>query len=135
MSQEPKKLNRRLFLMLVALTGTTTWLMRRPLDQFRLHLLHGPAHPFVSLIKNPETAIAAGDAYLEAYPAEADPNALPVAILPNFLGSFNAETLRKAFTQQVAADFAEGRLVELNGWVLARTEARLFALCALWLRQ
>jgi hypothetical protein len=39
--------------------------------------------------------------------------------------------LRRAVARSVQDDFAHGRVARVQGWVLARTEARLAALVAL----
>ncbi len=43
----------------------------------------------------------------------------------------NSEVIRKLVLSQQREDFTRGRIVQLHGWVLSQTEARLCALVAL----
>ena len=69
--------------------------------------------------------IAVGAAYLRTRPDEADPTVLMTA-----LSGADPDVLAAA-RRDVAADFASGRTVELDGWVLSQSEARVAALVAL----
>ncbi len=66
-----------------------------------------------------------GRLYLESTSAERE-----VAELLHFFP--DAETIDAeywdAFTLQIRADFADGETVSLNGWVLSRSECRLYGL-------
>lgn len=42
-----------------------------------------------------------------------------------------ATLLQKRLADSVASDFAEGRIIEVDGWLLAKTEAHLCAMAAL----
>ncbi len=75
-----------------------------------------------------------GREYLRSRPYEADA-ALLVRLLEESLGaprpqpdSGSAEILRRALRRSIEADYLAGRTLQLRGWVLARTEARLCAL-------
>jgi hypothetical protein len=39
--------------------------------------------------------------------------------------------LRRALALRTRRDFAEGRTVRVEGWILSRTEARLYAIASL----
>jgi hypothetical protein len=88
-----------------------------------------------SLVTDPAGARCIGQLYLRQAPAEQDPAHLASLILSSLqLSSDNPLRLRrralsKLFSVGVRADFAAGRTVILDGWVLSRTEARV---CALW---
>jgi hypothetical protein len=65
--------------------------------------------------------------YAARFPAERAPAALRRAILA---GRRRGEAIAAHVGRAVHADFAAGRIVVLDGWHLARTEARLIALAA-----
>jgi hypothetical protein len=78
-----------------------------------------------------------GRLYLARFPEEADPRGLVRAVLDALgpLPPHPVPNLGADFTHRLAAgmgsDFARGRLVEVDGWLLAITEARLYALLSL----
>ena len=78
-----------------------------------------------------------GRAYLRAHPSEADPERLVAGITgdweqgPAELDRLGRDALRLRLREQIRTDFAEGRTVRVDGWVLAASEARLFGLSAL----
>lgn len=98
-----------------------------------------PADPVVaklrSIVSDPIGARCIGQIYLGQASAENDPTHLASLILSSLrLTSqdslrFQRGALSKLFGAAVRADFAAGRTVVLNGWILSRTEARV---CALW---
>jgi len=73
----------------------------------------------------PDAAVL-GRAYLAGHPEEAELGAL----LRHF-ADLGAGDLRQALSERLRLDFEERETVRLRGWVLARTEARLCAICAL----
>jgi hypothetical protein len=98
-----------------------------------------PVDPIVaklrSLLSDPVGARCIGQIYLSQASAESDPAHLASLILSS-LRLTGEDSLRvqraalsKLFGAEVRADFAAGRTVVLNGWILSRTEARV---CALW---
>ena len=98
-----------------------------------------PADPVVaklrSLVSDPVGAHCIGQIYLSQASAESDPAHLASLILSS-LKLTSQDSLRlqrralsKLFGAEVRADFAAGRTVALNGWILSRTEVRV---CALW---
>jgi hypothetical protein len=84
-----------------------------------------------------EGARAVGREYLRAFPAEASRGVLAARVVEQLPGGSGALVtasdgrLRELLLSAAAADFGDLRTVELQGWVLARTEARLCALAAL----
>ena len=79
--------------------------------------LEAPLHGVFTCL---QSAAAVGEAYLSGHPQEADATLLAGALAPG--GDVR---------HQVRADFAAGRVVRVDGWLLALTEARLCALAAL----
>lgn len=88
-----------------------------------------------SLVSDPAGARCIGQIYLRQAAAESDPSHLASLILSSLnLTSQDSLRLRRAalsklFGAAVRADFAAGRTLALDGWILSRTEARV---CALW---
>jgi hypothetical protein len=84
----------------------------------------------------PAAARAIGQRYLRDFPEENDAGALVGRILegvpdlPREVDASEAADLRARFRRRFAADFESGDTVQLDGWILSRTEARLCALCA-----
>jgi hypothetical protein len=78
----------------------------------------------------PDRVRQLGRSYRAAVPAEDDRETL-VAALHNELGAGAPSTLRSRLDARIRADFAAGRTVTVQGWVLARTEARQCALFSL----
>jgi hypothetical protein len=80
------------------------------------------------LLPSQADATVIGRAYLAANPVEAD-----LDLLVRQLTALAREPsdLRAAIGDRLRRDFADRDTVRLDGWVLARTEARLCAVCAL----
>jgi hypothetical protein len=88
-----------------------------------------PPEPTSSLA---DALVAVGGRYLEERPDEADQAAL-LAALPALDGEVPehpGQALR-VLADQAAADHGSGDTVDLDGWVLSRTECRAAALYAL----
>lgn len=92
------------------------------------------AGPFVdrlvALFTDREDARAVGRAFLATHPAEAD-RARLLAALAGLEQIQTPTGLRQAFAGFRERDFQAGDIVIVDGWVLARCEARLCALVAL----
>lgn len=96
------------------------------------------AAALLATIRSPGSARAIGEAYLATHPHEAN-----VTLLVDALDADQATSrclaaepcdpivVAQAVAEAVRADFIARRTVKLDGWVLARTEARLCALHAL----
>jgi hypothetical protein len=86
---------------------------------------------------HPHSAAAIGRTYLRQYPAEAAPQRLASEIARDLdclgcrLPRAEEAHLRSAVRERIRRDFAEGVVVNVDGWVLSRTEARLCAIAAL----
>jgi hypothetical protein len=89
------------------------------------------------LLRNEEGACTIGRAYLRAVPAEASSAVLTARVAERVPGGLTAvdaisdDRLRVLLVEASAEDFRDLRTVEVQGWVLARTEARLCALAAM----
>lgn len=84
----------------------------------------------MNIFPDPAAPQALGQAYLERYPAEADVRLLmrsfqDDADLPE------ARDLAQRLGERRSRDFRDGDTVVVEGWVLARSEARLCALTVL----
>ena len=99
--------------------------------------LDGAARRLIGVVEEVASAKVIGVAYLRQVPAEHDTAILVRKIVGRNLASWTVlaradRSLRRSRLQsQIRHDFAEGRVVEVNGWILAKTEARLFSLAAL----
>jgi hypothetical protein len=76
-----------------------------------------------------------GQRYLAQVPLEREPAVLARLIDAALkdraaAGIANRARLADALEAQIRAEFGAGQIVRVDGWVLARTEARLCALCA-----
>ena len=90
----------------------------------------------------PESAEVVGRRYLQQNPREADFNHLFSSIVARIQREIPAGSttdlarlprgqLRKYVRAAVSRDFGEGRVTNLDGWILAETESRLCALQAM----
>lgn len=85
---------------------------------------------------NRESARVIGRRYLDLAPGEAAPERLMALICRSGengtrLARANTEQLREILLDQQRTDFARGRTVTIDGWVLSETELRLCALAAI----
>ncbi|MEX2203015.1 MAG: hypothetical protein WD965_02890 [Actinomycetota bacterium] len=91
----------------------------------------------VAILGHPESARAVGRAYLASTSTDASASRLVDQISRGLAGSRSKieETtdteLRELLVARIVADFSEGLVVEVDGWILSSTEARLCALAAL----
>jgi hypothetical protein len=90
-----------------------------------------------NLLKEAESASVIGKPYLDAMPEENDPNVIvsrmavchPIIVSKlRTAGETDAKTL---LAKMVTEDFYNANIVQLNGWILSKTEARLCALTTL----
>jgi hypothetical protein len=72
-----------------------------------------------------------GTAYLRAHPDEADEATLLAGLPKGIDADGDALVLMRAVEDAVAADYANGRVVVVDGWRLAQTGARVAALVSL----
>ena len=89
------------------------------------------ARCLLALLRSPAAARRIGRAYLETAGDEAEQAKLAALIVGDGVdgGTVDGDLLRHVAERQ-RADFAAGRTVKVGGWVLSRTEARLYALAA-----
>ena len=87
--------------------------------------------------RNRTAAAAVGRAYLAIRPGEADPQVVRdlmqkhATLQGDALGGCGNLRLQALYRRAVRHDFETGRIVEIDGWVLAETEARACAIVAL----
>jgi hypothetical protein len=92
------------------------------------------ASRLVALLRHPESAVVIGTAYLRLAADERRPDRLARAIESRCGGRVldgDRDARRRCLSEGVRRDFAEGRVVRIDGWLLSVTEARLCALAAL----
>ncbi len=88
-----------------------------------------------ALLYDREAASRLGHLYVRQVPTEDDPRILArlAVALPEFQQidavARDPTSLHDRLDAQVRSDFAAGTTVQLDGWLLSRTEARLCALC------
>src|SRR5690606_29257250 len=90
----------------------------------------------VRLFAHRESAVVVGRRYLALAHEPADAAALAARVAGNPRGyarlcAADAVALRALVARQERRDFAAGRTVTVDGWVLSLTEARLCAIAAL----
>ncbi|MDZ4701616.1 MAG: hypothetical protein SH809_18030 [Rhodothermales bacterium] len=78
----------------------------------------------LDLFRDDEQVRQIGRRYIEQHPAEAHTDALEHRLAQTLRGARNVESC-------IRNEFAHRETVQLNGWILARTEARQCALFAL----
>lgn len=108
------------------------------LAKFSASMVHDPiASRLTEVFIHKESAKIVGLEYLSCVPNERD-----VGLLTNLICSFQSEGCeefakadmvkrRKMLLDQQRKDFEHGRIVNVQGWILSETEARLCALAAL----
>lgn len=88
-----------------------------------------------ALLPDPAAARRLGRLYVRQAPAEDHPVFLARLTVASLgvqdadISAVDSVSLRRRLDARVRGDFASGTTVQLDGWVLSRTEARLCALC------
>lgn len=89
-------------------------------------------------IGDPAAAKRFGDAYLLAYPDEAgiDPlvDQIDAVLIKGYgqgLDSADPKLLAEQLAAQIKDEYRRGEAIQVDGWILSRSEARLYALIAL----
>jgi hypothetical protein len=130
----PRRIRRKTFLLGAAgLGASVAWFSPSPFRGASL----SRSERLASLLQHVDGALGVGREYLRQVPAEASPGVLTARVaerLPGGLGTIDTAPdgrLRELLLSAAAEDFRDLRTMELHGWVLARTEARLCALAAL----
>lgn len=93
----------------------------------------GPANPVIAvaldaLISDRESAAVIGRAYLDRFEQEHSATILNTRIQESMSDAGLAMDSH-ALLRRIEIDFEHGEIVNLHGWLLSRTEARLCALC------
>jgi hypothetical protein len=130
---------RRSFLRMLFFLGATVFLRRA--DAFGTtatsHAEDWLSSKLANFFHNKESARAIGLAYLRTVPEEANAQQLTQLICSSWeqrydeLVHANAAKIKTILLRQQRQDFEKGRIIELEGWILSETEARLCALAAL----
>lgn len=131
-----RTMGRRTFLLAAAASGlSVAW---RSFGSWPLSpAQRSESERLAALLRHEQSARVVGREYLSAFPAEESPGILTARVAEQLPGGARALAgasdgrLRELLLQATAEDFRDLRIVELRGWVLARTEARLCALAAL----
>jgi hypothetical protein len=95
------------------------------------------ARRLAAIFSRPASAARVGRAYLRDHPHEAALERLVQGLASGWPGGaaqierLSAGQLRRGLHRKIRADFAAGRTVRVEGWVLAESEARLFGLATL----
>lgn len=89
------------------------------------------AQPAVLALLGPERVREIGVRYRQTVPAERAAPALRAAIANDGNGLRLPWRKRQSLAQRISSDFAAGRTVVVNGWLLSTTEARQCALFSL----
>lgn len=90
------------------------------------------AHLLAQCVRQKGSSRALGRAYLAASASPPALDALVASLWPSRLGpAASVPALRAALAARSRADFAAGRTVSVDGWLLSQSESRLFALTAL----
>lgn len=129
--------NRRQLLLGAGAFGAAVALRLLPWSDAPLSGQGAVARRLPRLLGHPDSARVVGRAYLRLVPAEARPELLAKLIVEQLPeGEHTAAAvadgeLRERLLDGVREDFRDGKTVELDGWLLSRTEARLCALVVL----
>jgi len=136
---EQRALSRREFLKLTLATTVTVFVHSQlPGTQALQHAQQNllPAR-LAAILTHKQSANMLGAAYIQQYPHEANARILLDRIVNSptsgDLNLFNGtdQSLRQLLDSIIREDFGVDRVVKLQGWILAITEARLCALAAL----
>jgi hypothetical protein len=95
------------------------------------------ARKFVATLKNSKDAAWLGRQYLKCMPGEADIYFLLRSLTcnskvhSNAMRNLDIQSLRRYLNTKQCEEYDSGRIFNLNGWILSRSEARIYALAAL----
>jgi hypothetical protein len=113
------------------LLGTAGLFLLSPLSAHASPRLANSTHPLLpdallDTVDENNMAARLGTYYLQSHPDEATS-----AFLANCMTGLNS---RKQLSRRIQQEFCNGELTTVDGWLLSRTEARLYALVALYRR-
>ena len=94
------------------------------------------AHPlelptFLGQHANHQELLQIGRGYCRKFPAEANPETLVSAVQDRLALPSSHPEMALRLQQTIQEDFQLGEVLQLNGWILSRTEARQCALFSL----
>jgi hypothetical protein len=98
---------------------------------------HSFSRKLTNVFYDRKSAAVIGLEYLRRTPMEADVRQLTRLICSRWQGRYDkiahadAARIKELLLRQQREDFEEGRIVNVRGWILSETEARLCALAAL----
>jgi hypothetical protein len=132
------RISRRRFLGTVAgIGGSALAIKARPWRALVAFEPVSVAERLAGLLAHRDSARIVGTAYLDRVPSEASATRLLDGIaarLPEGRGTIREasdDDLRAFLAASIRSDFEDDRVVEVDGWVLSPTEARLYALTTL----
>lgn len=123
-------LNRRQFLQIGLGLGMACWLGAPTVNSPSMRSEQGAGN-LAALLRHQASAQIIGQHYLQRYPDEANADQLFSLITAGVDQSVDVQQVRTQLSQRIRQDFADEQVVNLQGWLLARTEARLCALATL----
>ena len=116
-------------------TTLALWTGALPFSQVLASPTRNNSEKTVPWSKDSPAKIWLGQRYLLLHPEECSAERLAYLLsgrrFVNATEIFDCRELRQSVCQQRDEDFRSGNVVLIDGWVLARTEARLFALTAI----
>jgi hypothetical protein len=131
-------LTRRRFLAAAGgLVGAVAVVRSRPWASLVRIVPRSDAERLVALFGHPESARAIGRAYLEGDARRRSVREMVREVVDDLpdgrdtLRSSSDDVLRDILARRIQGDFGDGRVVFVQGWMLSRTEADLYALAAL----
>lgn len=132
------RITRRRFLVTVTGIGGSALVFRaRPWTALVAFAPVSVAERLAGLLTHRDSARVVGSAYLGSAPAESSISRLVDRIAADLPGGRRTvreasdDELRALLAASIRSDFEDDRVVEVDGWVLSPTEARLYALTAL----
>jgi hypothetical protein len=87
----------------------------------------------IDVLGDEEEVLRIGRAYRDTFPDEDDPRVLERELLRSAgtAGFLPDRSLERALARRVVREFERGETIEVDGWILSRTEARRSALLSL----
>lgn len=130
---------RRFFTFAIAAAGTASLPVRTLLAGRKSDEFFSPRDELPGLVNHLQSAKTVGKAYLRRFPDEGDFHALSRYIGLDARIEFQRKTgdlvperreraLKRWARDRIRADFSDGRVVDLDGWILSQFEVRLCAL-------
>lgn len=88
---------------------------------------------FLDIVNDPDEVRSIGAAFRSAHPEEGSAGALMYRLASEIGGVArpSSRDIQQRLARSVQADFARGRTIQLEGWILSVTEARQCALYSL----